>query len=185
VAARHRDHDVGPQHYDHQQRHEKRGGHGQKVAPNEASPAALPRRQRLLIKQVFVPGDQPFSVERGPGPIRCCSAIRPSSMRIRRLAPISAISSRPSSFPSCRDLILPCRLAFFCRVQAIAGWVLTHSRRGPAHRRQHRQAAGDAEQATNLYRPTSAMTSTPDISLHTIGDIKSGDRRGTRLARPR
>src|SRR4029077_14745036 len=33
VAARHRDHDVGPQHDDHQQRHEKRGGHGQKVAP--------------------------------------------------------------------------------------------------------------------------------------------------------
>src|SRR5580700_5909436 len=34
------------------------------------------------------------------------------------------------------------RLAFFRRVQAIAGGVPTHPRRGPAHRRQHRQAAG-------------------------------------------
>jgi hypothetical protein len=38
--------------------------------------------------------------------------------------------------------------------------------RSAAHRRQHRQAVGAAEQATDLYRPTSAMTSTSDISLH-------------------
>ena len=41
-----------------------------------------------------------------------------------------------------------------------------HPRRGAAHRRQHRQAAGAAAQATDLYRPTSAITSTSDISLH-------------------
>ena len=67
AAARHRDHHVGPQHDDHQQRHEKRGGHGRQVAPDEAPPAAL-RRRRLLIEQVFVPGHQPFSVEGDPGP---------------------------------------------------------------------------------------------------------------------
>ena len=38
-------------------------------------------------------------------------------------------------------------------------------RRGPADRRQYRQAAEAAVQATDLYRPTSAMTSTSDISL--------------------
>jgi hypothetical protein len=47
----------------------------------------------------------------------------------------------PHRFPPCRDVVLPCRLAFSRCVQAIAGGVLTHPRRGPAHRRQHRQAA--------------------------------------------
>src|SRR4029077_6580958 len=135
-AARHRDHHVGPQHDDHQQRHEKRGDHGQKVAPNEAPPAALPQRQPLLLQQVFVPAHQPLSVERGPGLIRCCSAVRPSSMRIRRLAPISAINSRrlialvPNRYSALYASIFSPR--------AGNRWAgsLTHPRRGSAHRRQ-------------------------------------------------
>jgi hypothetical protein len=35
-----------------------------------------------------------------------------------------------------------------------------HPRRGLANRREHRQAAAGAAEATGLYRPTSAMTST-------------------------
>ena len=55
-----------------------------------------------------------------------------------------------------------------------------HPRRSAAHRRQRRQAAGAAEQATDLYRPTSAMTSTSDISLH-CADSTSWATSGSRL----
>ena len=48
-AAWHRDHHVGPQHDDHQQRHQERGCHSRQVAPDEAPPSALLRRQRLGI----------------------------------------------------------------------------------------------------------------------------------------
>ena len=53
-------------------------------------------------------------------------------------------SRRLIRFPRAEDVIVPCRVALFRRAQAIAGGVLTHPRRGAAHRREHRQAAGAA-----------------------------------------
>src|SRR4029077_16541369 len=61
-AARHRDHHVGPKHDDHQQRHQERGCHSRQVAPDEAPPSALLRRQRLGIQQVFIPRQERSSV---------------------------------------------------------------------------------------------------------------------------
>jgi len=67
---------------------------------------------------------------------------------------MSAMNSRRLiRFPRAEDVIVPRRVALFRRAQAIAGGVLTHPRRGSTHRRQHRQAAGAAAQATDLYRP--------------------------------
>ena len=54
----------------------------------------------------------------------------------------SAMNSRRFIIPPCQSVIVPCSVAFFRLVEAIAGGVPTHPRRGPARRRQHRRAVG-------------------------------------------
>ena len=63
---------------------------------------------------------------------------------------------------------MPSRLAFSRRVQAIAGGVLTHPRRGEADRGEHRQAAGAAAEVTD------------SLSTHFRYDLNSGHFTGLR-----
>ena len=85
LAARHRDHDVGPEHDGDQQARQHHDGQARQMAPDMTPP---PRRRRGGGGRSSSDSGY-LAIHRSPAepyhqPIVRCSTIRPSSMRIRR-----------------------------------------------------------------------------------------------------